>query len=1042
MPIFLSAHFDTPPESAWRDEFTEVAERYAASTCSLDGHASCITLACGDALECGLALHRRCPDLECAPSLAIHVGTAQRVATQYIGPAIDHTCLLAAVGAPGQFLVSAEFADIISLSNDVHLRDLGRHQLPDLSAPQRIFQLVHPQLVQNDFPPLRTLSTLPNNLNAQVEPFVGRRKELKALKGYLRSPTHRLLTLIGPGGIGKTSLALQAAARSSEFFADGVFFVGLAALISPELLLSTIVDELALPVPPGQSRRDFLFQYLQERQLLLVLDMFEHLLPARKTVARLLRQAPGVQILTTSREALQLPGERVYQVRGLSYPHQVTGSPLMPFDAVQLFAQAAQRVSPLFALTKDAQAPVARICRSLGGMPLGIKMAATWTRLLSYEEVAGIIERDVDALETSFRDVPPRHRNLRVVFQHSWEMLSSESKGLFIRLTVFQGGFIEEAAAAVAEGTPEQLKELRNKSFLWRSNKGQYHLYASLRQFVVNKDQEEGEDLARLRDRHGRYYMTLVADRGKLLRGHHQREALDELSEAIDNIRAAWNWAIRHDQRELMDKASAATYRLYLFRGYFEEGAALFERAAHTLCGDSSTDRLRMARLEMREAAFLLQLSRLERATALLERSLDLFQELQKPRGQAFTLQHLGRIAYQRGEYSTAQAYFHQSFGWYQIIHDLPGVADLSYWLGKVTYRLAGYKQSRRFYRKSMSICRELGDDRGVANLLVNYAEVDFVMGAYREAQRLYLESMQLCRGYRGKSECCRALIGLGMIAMARGEYRTARQHLEKSLTLSRESGDLRLMAQSLTQLSTVHALMGECEKAQVLGEEALGFHADVEDIELRTLVETFHALNLLMQGDVETAKTYIEHSREMLGKIGDRNGISMLDNVRGRIYLMKGDLYRAQRCYESNVLFNRANGALHYLIIALNGLAAVYFVQQEWICVAKTLREVLILGREINAFSSIVSALELCARVAQARGYPQLAALIWTFLLDYDATYAMLRAQIAPALETLRASLSDAELVKVAQEAARVTAPRLIEQLLTSPILKGACDE
>jgi predicted ATPase/TolA-binding protein len=1037
MPVFVGVHFGASPEGSWMTVVENLAERYAVRAWPFDETCICLALIQGEALQFVVDLHHGLTAQGAAPAFAIHVGVADRVGPRFVGPTINQICLLAQLAAPEQVVLTEEFHDLINPSRDVELRSLGLHQLPDLSMPQRILQLTHPELEKRDFPPLKTLRVLPNNLQPQTEPFVGRHQALRALETKLRSAKTRLLTLIGPGGVGKTRLALQTAARCARYFADGVFFVDLSALTSPNQLFSAVIDALEIDVPPKESPRDFLLRYLKRREMLLILDTFELVLPAREAVSTLLQAAPRLKIMITSRQALRLPIEETYPVRGLSYPPKEMDQPLESYAAIRLFAQSAQRVSPLFMLKESSRGAIAQICRELGGMPLGIKMVAAWTRYLSCDEIASMITRDIDAIKTSLRDIPPRQRSLQAVFQHSWEMLSLQEQRFFSRLTVFRGDFSVTAAVTIADGAPELLQDLYTKSFLWRSSQGHYHHHVPLRQYVVERLYNAEVEREKLQERHACYYTDLLVEQGQRVHGPGQREALHRLSDEIDNIRTAWQWMITTTQTALMDKALQPTYELYRIRGYLEAGIALCQQAVQALAFHTQGNEALSAKFDMIAAAFLISTARLGKAETLLESSLSVFEKEKLRHEQAFTLQQLGRIAYQRGDFSLAQAYFTRSYEWCKLLGHLRGIAELSFWLGRVNYTLAGYRQARRFYQRSMSIYRELGDELAVTNLLVEYGEVDFNMGAYDQAQKHYLESLHLHHQYAGKSEPTKALIGLGTIAMDRGGYEEARQYFERCLSIGRKNGDARFISESLTHLSAVYAVLGDYEKAQSLGEEALHLQDKVEDLASAAFVETFHGGVCFLKGDLETAKDHLERSREMLIEAGDRHNISFVNNILGRVYLAEGDIAQAEHCYERNARFNRAQGARPYLLSALSGLAAVSLAKQEWSCAAQRLCEALTLGGEMDAFSELTTVLNLCAKLAQAQGEQQQAALIWTFLVDYRATYALLRDEITSVLETL----PEATLRAAAQEAEHLTVSQLIEQVLNSPTLEGAYD-
>ncbi|MGB9724492.1 MAG: ATP-binding protein, partial [Chloroflexia bacterium] len=317
--------------------------------------------------------------------IALHAGEALCRGEDYFGPTVNRTARLLSSGWGGQVLFTPEVLRVAPLPEDASVHDLGFHFFKDLGEPQQIYELEHPELPRRDFPPLRSLSAHPHNLPVQPTPFVGREKELAQVLSLLDYPHCRLLTLVGPGGVGKTRLALQAAAEKVENFSHGVYFVPLAALASPEFLVSAIADALRFSFYGPEEPQTQLASYLREKRMLLVLDNFEHLLAGAGRVAELLQAAPEVKVMATSREALRLHGEWVFPLGGLERPAEEEEE-VERYAAVQLFLQGARRARPDFLLSAEDRPAVVRICRLVEGLPLGIELASSWVRVLSCGE--------------------------------------------------------------------------------------------------------------------------------------------------------------------------------------------------------------------------------------------------------------------------------------------------------------------------------------------------------------------------------------------------------------------------------------------------------------------------------------------------------------------------------------------------------------------------------------------------------------------------------------------------------------------------------
>src|SRR5262249_43270035 len=355
---------------------------------------------------------------------------------------------------------------------EARVRDLGAHRLKDLSAPERIYQLEIEGL-PGEFPLLKTVEAGVKKLPRPRTSFFGRASELEAIDRVLEDPEVRLLTLVGPGGSGKTRLALEAAARRVDRYPHGVHFVPLASVASPDFLAPVLAEAIQFAVDgahSGFSAKDQLLDYLSERSTLLVLDNFEHLVEGSGFLSEVIERAANVELLTTSRERLNIQSEWVFDVEGLGLAENGNGSA----SAVNLFVERAAQVVPGFALDDAGYSQVLRICRLVDGLPLGIELAASWASMASCDAIAGEMEGSIDFLATSTRDVPERHRSLRATIDQSWRLLTDDQRSAFSRLSVFRGNFDRSAAAAVTGADLRLLSELVAKSLLRRPDFGRF----------------------------------------------------------------------------------------------------------------------------------------------------------------------------------------------------------------------------------------------------------------------------------------------------------------------------------------------------------------------------------------------------------------------------------------------------------------------------------------------------------------------------------------------------------------------------------------
>ena len=505
--------------------------------------------------------------------MGLHTGEPRLTDEGYVGIDVHKGARIAAVGHGGQVLLSQTTRALV----DADVRDLGAHRLKDLSAPERIYQLEVAGL-QCDFPLLKTIEAGMKNLPLPRTSFVGRDSELEAIDRLLEDPGCRLLTLVGPGGVGKTRLALEAAARRVDRYPHGVHFVPLASVAASELLAPALAESIQFAVDgahSGFAAQDQLLDYLSERSTLLVLDNFEHLVEASELLGEVIERAPHVELLITSRERLNVQSEWAFDVEGLGFAENGSGSG----SAVRLFVERATQVAPGYTLDDAEHSQAARICRLVDGIPLGIELAASWVSLLSCAEIADEIEGNIDFLATSMRDVPERHRSLRAAIDQSWRLLTEEQRNAFSRLSVFRGSFDRSAAAAVTGADVRLLSELVAKSLLRRPDFGRFELHELLRQYAAEQLRSSPADEADAREGHARHYAGMLLERQAALLGPEVASARDELRGELDNLRASAEWIVAEGDELVALPLLEAFYTFLWMHSWFEGGETL-ERVA------------------------------------------------------------------------------------------------------------------------------------------------------------------------------------------------------------------------------------------------------------------------------------------------------------------------------------------------------------------------------------------------------------------------------------------------------------------------------
>jgi predicted ATPase/class 3 adenylate cyclase len=559
--------------------------------------------------------------------MGIHTGEPTRTDEGYVGIDVHRAARIAAAGHGGQVLVSQTTCDLL---DNAELRDLGEHRLKDLTAPQRLFQVGG-----GEFPALKTLHQV--NLPVQPTPLVGRERELAELGELLQQ--HRLVTLTGPGGSGKTRLALQAAAERVEDFADGVWFVSLAAVREPELVESTIAQVVGVMEPQTIA------EHFMNKRTLVVLDNFEQLLGAGSRLADLLRQASNLRLLVTSRACLRLSGEHEYLV-----------PPLTDEEALALFLERARAVKSTF----EACEPVAEICRRLDNLPLALELAAARIRSLTPEAMLARLERRLPLLTGGARDAPERQRTLRATLEWSYDLLETHEQDLFARLAIFAGSFDLEAADAVCEADLDTVEALIEKSLLRQSENGRFFLLATIREFAserLSAPNAAGRAFD-LRRRHRGFFVALAEAEELHARGAQEQEALERLDAEHANLQAGIASALADGCANVALRMVGALHPYWYHRCRFTLGRTLAEQALSANGGDDSFARVKALGAA---AEFALMQGDYEPARAWLGERLDLCRQPECSSRLGSTLTLLGHLAMVQGDAAEAVHLYQQA---------------------------------------------------------------------------------------------------------------------------------------------------------------------------------------------------------------------------------------------------------------------------------------------------------------------------------------------------------------------------------------------
>ncbi len=770
--------------------------------------------------------------------MGLHTGEPSLTHGDFVGLDVHHAARIMSSGHGGQVLLSRTTHNLVkyNLPDDVSLRDLGEHRLKDLGRPIRLFQAVISDLPA-DFPPLKTLDTHPHNLPVQPTSLVGREREVATVCELLRRQEVRLVTLTGPGGIGKTRLGLQVAAELSEPFVDGMFFVDLASLSDPALVVPTIAQRLGIWEGTGQSLLERLKEGLHQKQALLLLDNFEQVLSAAVQVADLLTACPRLKVLVTSRERLHVRAEQEFSVPPLALP----ATKLLPdlaalaqYEAVTLFLQCARAVKADFQLTTANARAVTDICAGLDGLPLAIELAAARLKLLPPQALQARFAKRLPMLTSGAQDAPVRQQTLRNTIAWSYHLLSAQEQCLFRRLAVFAGGCTLEAVEAVCEALGDEthkvldgVASLIDKSLVQqraqREEEPRLVMLETIREYGL-ECLESARETETTHQAHAAYYLALAEEAALELQGPQQAAWLEQLELEHDNLRAALGWFLERNgdgsSREMALRLGGALWKFWSARGLSSEGRTFLERA---LAGSEGVAASVRAKALSAAADFALLQSVDDRTEALCQESLVLYRELGDTRGIASSLSMLAWVAERRGNFAAASSLIEESLALNRAVGDKDAIAWSLFSLADNAGLQGEYTRGHALFEESLAIYTELGNKRGIATSLKESALWLFVAQGDQAIVRARLEeSLALFRELGDKDGMAYYYWISGWVALSQGDTVTAHALVEQSLALWQEIGQKWYTALSLGMLGKVAAHRGDLVAARALHEESL----------------------------------------------------------------------------------------------------------------------------------------------------------------------------------------------------------------------------
>lgn len=804
---------------------------------------------------------------------------------------------------------------------------------------------------------IRAARDLPfrHNLPSHATPFIGREAAVQELTQLLSNPSRRLVTITGPGGAGKSRLALQVIAGLTEAFLHGVYLVSLASLSSTVHLPAALGKALGFPFSGKDKPKQQLLRYLREKELLLVMDNCEHLSGVADFVSEVLRAAPQVKILATSRERLDLVEEWLFDLGGLDYPADTAHQDWLNYSALQLFIESARRSQNGYTPGSADWPVILRICQLVEGLPLGIELAAAGVGHQSCQEIAAQIERGIDSLAVSWRNMPRRHRSLRAVFDHSWSLLPPEAQRVLRQVSVFRGGFTPSTAKKVSNASQETLRALVDRSLLrWntpRQGPKRFDLHELLRQYAYERLVEVGEQQTACA-RHLDFFLKLAEAARPGLDGSEAQAWLERLESELDNLRAALDWSLL-DKKNLLAGLRLATALAEFWgrRGYLSEGRARLEALLEKTDVNTGSQKRVRASIHSRGLCAagdiaLLQ-GNLVEARTRFKAGLSLSQVIGDQAIAAAALLGLGTIAWTQSDFDVAQNHFEQSLHLYRACGDTHGSAVALRRLGH-TLRIQGqYAQAVTCYQQSQELYKKTGDQRGLAQISEGLGLLARVQGDLEKAQTMAEESLRLRRILKDTLGISFSLFNLGAIAYERGDDRQARHYLEECLAIRRRLGDQ----------------VGAAAAINILGDVALD------------------------QGDIQQARQLLDESLSQRRLLGDKYG--MIDDLRGlgQVYLQLDELSRGRDSLEAALGLARELGVARITAAVLRELAMISLQMGEVAQSTTLLWEGLSLSSQDDDQRGVVEGLEALAELLINQGRPQLAARLLGCAADLRAS-------------------------------------------------------
>ena len=760
------------------------------------------------------------------------------------------------------------------INAQITFRDLGLRRLKDLIQPMQMFQVIADGL-HSEFPALKTLDARPNNLPIQLTSFIGREKELAEIKAQLSGT--RILTLLGPGGTGKTRLALQAGADVIDEFENGVWIIELASLTEQSLLSQAIADALQIKEQPGLSLEKILIEHVSSKKILLLLDNCEHLIDACSQLSeKLLRNSPNLKIIATSREGLKCQGEVIYKVLSMKHPEpgrKMVPEQLLQYEAVRLFTERALSVNPSFRVANENASALAQICFQLDGIPLAIELAAVRTKMLTPETIRQKLNDRFKLLTGGKRTALPRQQTLKAMIDWSYDLLSENEKLLWRRLTVFSGRWTLEAAEEICQDELldqvdilDLMNELTDKSIiLYLENEGNFKMLETLRQYGQEKLNEDGET-AKFYAKHLNYYHGVYGNVFEEYAGPELGSLLDKAEGDYPNIQSALNRSFDNGLKEEGCRLAISMGKFWELRGFYSEGRTWLEKFIND---DKDISHESITSSKNAAAILAVHQGLFEVSNKYLTEVLKIYREEGNKKGMGNTLNSLGLNLFDLSEYEKAKIYLRESLSLRREVNNRIGIASTLNSLGLVAIREGDFINAKKFIEESLEIAIELNDTMYKGICYSNLAQIYDNLGDVKKAKEYFEKSLSLDIELGNKNGMCISLYNIGAMELNAKEFSKAEKFFTEGYELSKETGYKQAMFYSMTGLGQLALEMGDHKKSSEIFIETLNELQNVNDIQCLLICITNVAELKSINGDMEAAVTLISSAKKLYEDTG-----------------------------------------------------------------------------------------------------------------------------------------------------------------------------